>query len=85
MLWVKTPTLKKFFFFKDGDLYKIAYAYGIQAWPGLTYQQILDDKFKIWFGISPSTSPRSTPRPRSSSSTTSSGTPPTAIGCGPST
>lgn len=53
MLWVKSPTLKKFYFFKDGDLYKIVYAYGTQAWPGLTYQQILDDKFKIWFGTSP--------------------------------
>jgi hypothetical protein len=53
MLWIKSPTLKKFYFFKDGDLYKIVYAYGTQAWPGLTYQQILDDKFKIWFGMNP--------------------------------
>jgi hypothetical protein len=53
MLWIKTPTMKKFFFFKDGELYKISYAYGLQAWPGMTYQQILDDKFKKWFGSSP--------------------------------
>jgi hypothetical protein len=53
MVWVKTPTLKKFFFFKNGELYKINYAYGLQAWPGLTYQQILDDKFKRWFGMTP--------------------------------
>jgi|GEM_PF-1445998 len=53
MIWIMTPTLKKFFFFKDGDLYKINYAYGLQAWPGLTYQQILDDKFKKWFGPTP--------------------------------
>jgi hypothetical protein len=53
MVWVKSPTLKKFYFFKDGELYKIAYAYGLQAWPGLSYQQILDDKFKKWFGMSP--------------------------------
>jgi hypothetical protein len=53
MLWIKSPTLKKFYFFKDGELYKIAYAYGLQAWPGLNYQQILDDKFKKWFGVSP--------------------------------
>jgi len=53
MLWVKTPTLKKFYFFKDGDLYKIVYAYGLQAWPGLKYQQILDEKFKVWFGLNP--------------------------------
>ena len=53
MVWMKTPTMKKFFFFKDGELYKIAYSYGMQAWPGLTYQQILDDKFKKWFGPNP--------------------------------
>lgn len=53
MIWIKSPTLKKFFFFKGGELYKINYAYGLQAWPGLTYQQILDDKFKKWFGSSP--------------------------------
>jgi hypothetical protein len=53
MVWMKTPTMKKFFFFKDGQLYKIAYAYGMQAWPGLTYQQIVDDKFKKWFGPNP--------------------------------
>ncbi|KIG17428.1 hypothetical protein DB30_03347 [Enhygromyxa salina] len=53
MIWIKSPTLKKFYFFKGGDLYKIVYAYGTQAWPGLTYQQILDEKFKTWFGSSP--------------------------------
>jgi hypothetical protein len=53
MVWVKSPTLKKFYFFKDARLYKIVYAYGTQAWPGLTYDQILDEKFKIWFGTSP--------------------------------
>ncbi|EDM77542.1 hypothetical protein PPSIR1_09570 [Plesiocystis pacifica SIR-1] len=53
MVWVKTATLKKFYFFKDDELYKIIYAYGMQAWPGQTYQQILDDKFKKWFGVNP--------------------------------
>lgn len=53
MVWVKSPTLKKFYFFKDGKLYKIVYAYGTQAWPGLSYQEILDQKFKVWFGQSP--------------------------------
>ncbi|PRP90679.1 hypothetical protein ENSA5_62570 [Enhygromyxa salina] len=53
MVWIKSPTLKKFYFFKEGELYKIVYAYGTQAWPGLTYQQILDQKFKSWFGMSP--------------------------------
>ncbi len=53
MLWVKTATLKKFFFFKDGELYKIAYAYGLQAWPGMTYKDIVEQKFKKWFGPDP--------------------------------
>lgn len=53
MIWVKSATLKKFYFFKDRELYKIVYAYGMQAWPGLTYNQILDEKFKVWFGQDP--------------------------------
>ncbi|NVB41434.1 hypothetical protein G6O69_26585 [Pseudenhygromyxa sp. WMMC2535] len=53
MVWVKSPTLKKFFFFKDGELYKIVYAYGLQSWEGMDYKQVLDQKFKKWFGASP--------------------------------
>lgn len=53
MVWIKSPTLKKFYFFRDGELYKIVYAYGLQAWPDLTYDQILEQKFNVWFGSSP--------------------------------
>ncbi|MFV8756319.1 hypothetical protein ACNOYE_37710 [Nannocystaceae bacterium ST9] len=53
MIWLKTPTLKKFYFFKDGELYKIVYAYGTQAWPGEDFKTIVETKFKKWFGISP--------------------------------
>jgi hypothetical protein len=53
MIWVKTPTLKKFYFFKEGELYKIVYAYGTQAWPGEDFKTIVDTKFKKWFGMSP--------------------------------
>lgn len=53
MIWIKSPTLKKFYFFKDGELYKIVYAYGTQAWPGEDYKTIVETKFKKWFGISP--------------------------------
>lgn len=53
MLWVRTATLKKFYFFKEGELYKIVYAYGMQAWPGKSYKEILDEKFKAWFGVNP--------------------------------
>lgn len=52
MIWVKSPTLKKFYFFKDDELYKIVYAYGTQAWPGEDFKTIVDTKFKKWFGIS---------------------------------
>lgn len=53
MIWMKTPTLKKFYFFKEGELYKLAYAYGTQAWKGKNFNQILDEKFKTWFGVNP--------------------------------
>lgn len=53
MIWVKSPTLKKFYFFKDDELYKVVYAYGTQAWPGEDFKTIVETKFKKWFGISP--------------------------------
>ncbi len=53
MVWVKTPTLKKFYFFRDDELYKIVYAYGMQAWQGKTYNDVLADKFMKWFGTEP--------------------------------
>lgn len=54
MLWVKSnPTLRKFYFFKDDELWKILYAYSSEAWPGKPYPDIVDEKFKKWFGPSP--------------------------------
>jgi len=54
MLWVKAnPTLRKFYFFKDDELWKIIYAYSTEAWPGKSYANIVDEKFKKWFGPSP--------------------------------
>jgi hypothetical protein len=54
MLWVKaTPTLRKYFFFKDDRLWKIFYAYSPDTWPGLDYTKVVDEKFKKWFGVSP--------------------------------
>ncbi|MCX4245650.1 hypothetical protein [Paraliomyxa miuraensis] len=54
MLWVKAnPTLRKFYFFKDGRLWKIFYAYSPETWPGMDYAKVVEDKFKKWFGVSP--------------------------------
>jgi len=54
MLWVKAnPTLRKFYFFKDGELWKIFYAYSPDTWPGKAYAEVVEEKFKKWFGISP--------------------------------
>jgi len=53
LIWIKGATLKKFYFFKDGELWRITYTYSNQHWPGLDYEQILTEKFKKWFGPSP--------------------------------
>ncbi len=54
MIWVRSnPTLKKFYFFKDGELWKIFYAYSLDTWPGKSFAQIVEEKFKKWFGLSP--------------------------------
>jgi hypothetical protein len=54
MLWVKTTAgLRKFYFFKDGELWKIFYAYSTDTWPGKSYAEVIDEKFKKWFGPSP--------------------------------
>ncbi len=47
------PNLRKFFFFKDGELWKIIYAYSEGSFPGKTYQAIVDEEFGKWFGVSP--------------------------------
>ena len=54
MLFVRTTNgLRKFYFFKDGELWKIFYAYSTDVWPGKTYAQVVDEKFFKWFGPSP--------------------------------
>ena len=54
MLWVRQPNgLRKFYFFKDGELWKIFYAYSTDVWPGKSYDDVVDEKFKKWFGPSP--------------------------------
>lgn len=54
MLWIKdSPTLRKYYFFKDDRLWKIFYAYSPDSWPGKDYGAVVEEKFKKWFGVSP--------------------------------
>jgi hypothetical protein len=63
MVWVKTtPTLRKFYFFKDGELWKIFYAYSTDTWPGKSYKEIVEEKFKKWFGVSPEVKQKKDPK-----------------------
>ena len=58
-----TPTICDMCFWKcagnvyqeDGELWKIFYAYSTDTWPGMTFNQIVDDKFRQWFGPKPKT------------------------------
>jgi hypothetical protein len=53
MIWVQTNTLKKFYFFKDDELWRVVYAYSNQHWPGKTHEEVHKEKFEHWFGVSP--------------------------------
>lgn len=62
MIWVKEgPSLKKFYFFRDGELWKIVYAYSQDAFPDKTHEQVVEEKFKKWFGVSPEDKVRTDP------------------------
>jgi len=54
MVWIRAnANLKKFFFFKDQELWKIVYAYSADSWPGETHKDVVEKHFKQWFGVSP--------------------------------
>ena len=54
MLFVRTGNgLRKFYFFKDDELWKIFYAYGTDVWPGKSFEDINKEKFMEWFGQAP--------------------------------
>lgn len=62
MIWVKeNPTLKKFYFFRDDELWKIVYAYSQDAFPGKSNEEVVEEKFKKWFGVSPEEKVRQDP------------------------
>ncbi len=51
MVWTRDKTLRKFYFFKDGELWKIVYAFNVEKWPGMKYDEVVESRFKAWFGI----------------------------------
>lgn len=54
MVWVRAnANLKKFFFFKDQELWKVVYAYSSDSWPGENHKDVVEKHFKKWFGVSP--------------------------------
>jgi hypothetical protein len=62
MVWIKAnPQLKKFFFFKDQEMWKVVYAYSEDSWPGKKYDEIVEEKFKKWFGVSPEVKTKADP------------------------
>ncbi len=63
MIWTKNDGgLRKFYFFKDGELWKVVYAYSTDNFPGKTYEQVVDEKFKKWFGMSPDAKVKQDPK-----------------------
>jgi len=63
MIWVKEGTkLRKFYFFKDGALWKIVYAFNKEKWPDKDYAGVVDNSFKKWFGVSPAAKVKQDPK-----------------------
>lgn len=63
MIWVKEGgKLRKFYFFKDGQLWKIVYAFNKEKWPDKDYTGIVDGSFKKWFGVNPAAKVKQDPK-----------------------
>lgn len=63
MIWTRGDSgLRKFYFFKDNELWKIVYAYSTDSFPGKTYEQVVEEKFKKWFGMSPAAKVKTDPK-----------------------
>ncbi len=63
MVWIKEGgKLRKFYFFKDGQLWKIVYAFNKEKWPDKDYQGIVDNSFKKWFGVNPAAKVKQDPK-----------------------
>lgn len=63
MIWIKEGAkLRKFYFFKDGALWKIVYAFNKEKWPDKDYTSVVDNSFKKWFGVSPAAKVKQDPK-----------------------
>jgi hypothetical protein len=63
MIWIKEGTkLRKFYFFKDGSLWKIVYAFNKEKWPDKDYNSVVDNSFKKWFGVNPAAKVKQDPK-----------------------
>lgn len=63
MIWVKEGAkLRKFYFFKDGQLWKIVYAFNKEKWPDKDYEGVVDNSFKKWFGVNPAAKVKQDPK-----------------------
>ncbi|HEY8378921.1 MAG TPA: hypothetical protein VIK91_20660 [Nannocystis sp.] len=63
MIWVKEgQKLRKFYFFKDGQLWKIVYAFNKEKWPDKDYQGVVETSFKKWFGVNPASKVKQDPK-----------------------
>lgn len=63
MVWIKEGTkLRKFYFFKDGGLWKIVYAFNKEKWPDKDYAGVVDNSFKKWFGVNPAAKTKQDPK-----------------------
>ena len=63
MVWIKEgPKLRKFYFFKDGALWKIVYAFNKEKWPDKDYTSVVDNSFKKWFGVNPAAKTKQDPK-----------------------
>lgn len=63
MIWVKEgQQLRKFYFFKDGQLWKIVYAFNKEKWPDKEYEGVVDNSFKKWFGVNPAAKVKQDPK-----------------------
>ncbi|MEZ4451675.1 MAG: hypothetical protein R3B09_19570 [Nannocystaceae bacterium] len=61
MVWIRSGTLRKFYFFSGGGLWKIVYAYNKEKW-NKEYEDVVKETFYKWFGISPETKVKQDPK-----------------------
>lgn len=53
MIWVPEDNVKSFFFFKDGELWKVVRAYDPRKFEGKEFAKVIEEDWKTQFGPSP--------------------------------